>query len=45
MKTQKLLDNEFIDIINAEYIPSYKIHLSFNNGVKQLVDFETFLSK
>jgi len=45
MIKQKLPENEFIDIINAEYVPTYKIHLYFNNGAEQFVDFETFLSK
>jgi hypothetical protein len=32
-----------LDIIRAEYVEAYKIHLRFSDGKNQIVDFEPFL--
>lgn len=34
---------EIIDIIRAEYVGGYKIHLWFSDGKNHVVDFEPFL--
>ena len=34
-----------VNIIEAEYIPPYKIHLWFSDGAEQIVDFKSFLKK
>ncbi len=33
-----------IDIVEADYVAPYKIHLWFNDGTKKCVDFEPFLN-
>ncbi len=43
MINRKLLDNTVIDIVEAEYINSYKIHLWFSDGTEQILNFEPFL--
>ncbi len=45
MLRQKLADDAVINVIEAEYIPPYKIHLWFSDGAEQIVDFEMFLKK
>jgi len=47
MSTYKnqLNEDAIINIIEAEYIPPYKIHLWFSDGAEQIVDFESFLKK
>ncbi len=45
MSRRTLADDVVIDIVEAEYIPLYKIHLWFSDGVEQVVDFEPFLRK
>jgi hypothetical protein len=45
MNTQKLADDVVVNIVEAEYIPPYKIYLWFNDGAEQKVDFEPFLRK
>ena len=37
--------NQIISIDKAKYLDGYKLQLSFNDGVKRIVDFEPFLSK
>lgn len=39
----KALDDEVIDIEEAQYVERYKLLLRFSNGVKRMVDFESFL--
>lgn len=36
-------DIETIDIVRAEYVTEYKIHLVFSDGRSHTVDFEPFL--
>jgi len=45
MRNQKLSDDAVIDIIEADYINTYKIHLWFSDGAEQILDFESFLRK
>jgi len=45
MYHNKLADDAVIDIIEAAYIPPYKIHLRFSDGAEQGIDFEPFLKK
>jgi hypothetical protein len=45
MYNNKLADDAVIDIIEAAYIPPYKIHLRFSDGAEQRIDFELFLKK
>ena len=37
------MNNQIIDITNAEYEPPYAIRLRFSDGFEQTVDFEPFL--
>ena len=41
----KLPDDAIIAIRKAEYTEAYKIHLTFDDGFQQIVDFEPFLKK
>ena len=43
MINRKLSDNAVIDIIEAEYINPYKVHLWFSDGAEQILNFEPFL--
>ncbi|HAO22855.1 MAG TPA: DUF2442 domain-containing protein [Desulfobacteraceae bacterium] len=45
MIKQKLADDAVIDVVEAEYVPPYKIHLLFSNGAEQTVNFYRFLRK
>jgi hypothetical protein len=38
-----LAENAVVDVIEADYIPPYKIHLWFSDGAEQIVNFERFL--
>lgn len=42
MKTQT---TNYLEIAGAEYVSGYRIRLSFNDGVKRVMDFEPFLRK
>lgn len=39
------MNDQYLSIINATYLADYKIEFVFNDGKKQCVDFEAFLSK
>lgn len=43
MIRQKLAPKSVIDILQAEYISEYTIHLWFTDGAEQEIDFESFL--
>lgn len=43
MYSNRLSDDMVIDIVEAEYIPPYSIHLWFSDGAEQQIDFEPFL--
>lgn len=45
MIKQKLADDAVINVVEAEYVPPYKIHLIFSNGAEQTVNFYKFLRK
>lgn len=45
MTDQKLTDGAVVDIVEAEYLPLFKIHLWFSDGAEQILDFESFLRK
>jgi hypothetical protein len=34
---------EVIDIVRAEYVDGYRLHLWFNDGKERIVDFKPFL--
>jgi hypothetical protein len=36
-------ETEIIDIVRAEYVDGYRIHLFFNDGKEHIVDFGPFL--
>ena len=36
---------DFIEVTEAHYLSDYKLRLLFNDGKKQIVDFEPFLKK
>ena len=38
-------ETKFIVINDVQYRPNYRLWLSFNDGKKQVVDFEPFLKK
>jgi len=40
-----ITENEAVDIIEAEYIPPYTIHLWFSDGAEQTINFEPFLKR
>jgi hypothetical protein len=42
MKTQTI---NYLEITEAKYLSGYKIHLTFNDGVTRITDFEPFLRK
>ena len=44
-RKQKLSDDKIINVVEAEYINPYKIHLWFSDGAEQTVNFESFLKK
>ncbi|NUO82704.1 DUF2442 domain-containing protein [candidate division KSB1 bacterium] len=39
------LETEVIEIIHAEYVDGFRIHLWFNDGKEHVVDFTPFLEK
>lgn len=39
-----LADDEVVDIEEAQYLERYKLMLHFSNGMKRVVDFESFLT-
>lgn len=41
----KLKEDAIVDIIEAEYIPPYTIHLCFSDRAEQIIDFEPFIKK
>jgi hypothetical protein len=45
MINQSLSDDIVINVIEAEYVPPYKIHLWFSDGAEHIVNFEPFLKK
>ncbi len=45
MISQKMPKYSVIDVIKAEYIPHYTIHLWFSDGAEQILDFEPFLQQ
>ncbi|MEA1968237.1 MAG: DUF2442 domain-containing protein [Thermodesulfobacteriota bacterium] len=45
MINQTLSDDAVINVTEAEYIPSYKIHLWFSDGAEQIINLEPFLKK
>ena len=42
MKTRTV---KYLEIVQAEYVSSYKIRLKFNDGMVRVMDFEPFLRK
>lgn len=45
MHNNILDEKAVVDIIEADYIAPYKIHLWFSDGAEQIVDFEEFFRK
>ncbi len=45
MTNQKLTDDAVVDVVEAEYIALYKVHLWFSDGAEQIVDFGPFIKK
>lgn len=45
MENRKLAEDAVIDIVEADHIDPYKIHLRFSDGAEQTLDFEPFLRK
>ncbi len=45
MIKQKLSDDVVIDVVEAEYVRPYSIHLWFSDGAEQMIDFSPFLKK
>ncbi len=45
MYSNKLDDDAVVDVVEAEYIPPYTIHLWFSDGAEQRIDFEPFLRR
>lgn len=45
MYNNVLAEDAVVDIIEADYIPPYTIHLWFSDGAEQLINFEQFLIK
>jgi len=45
MTKQKLTDDAVGDVVEAEYIAPYKVHLWFSDGAEQIVDFRPFIKK
>jgi len=39
-----LIEDEIIDIEEAEYVDRYKLRLRFSNHIERVVDFEPFLA-
>jgi uncharacterized protein DUF2442 len=35
----------YLEITDVRYVPGYKLRLTFNDGIEQVVDFEPFLRK
>lgn len=35
----------YLEVMQAEYVSDYKLHVMFNDGTAQTVDFEPFLRK
>lgn len=42
MKTRTM---EYLEIVQAEYVPGYKVRLTFNDGLVRVTDFEPLLRK
>ncbi len=40
-----IIETEIIEIIRAEYVDGFRIHLWFNDGKEHVVDFAPFLQK